>query len=99
MAANDKPSARQLRYLRALIETTGQTCRWPKTKQQASREIVRLKQAPSSPGFERDQDRRAVKDALATPRHAASVHPSEVTGYASSARWAANADPAPGGRR
>jgi hypothetical protein len=35
MATDDKPSARQLRYLRALIDTTGQTCTWPKTRREA----------------------------------------------------------------
>jgi len=64
MAANDKPSARQLRYLRVLIEATGQTCRWPKTRQQASRELARIKQAPRSPRFEREQDRPLCADIL-----------------------------------
>ena len=87
MAATDKPSARQLRYLRALIEATGQTCAWPKTRQEASREIARLKQVPTAPRLEREQDRRAVKDALGSESPASAVRPSEVEGYGSSARW------------
>jgi hypothetical protein len=48
MGANDKPSARQLRYLRALIDATGQTCTWPGTRREASRAIAQLKRAPTA---------------------------------------------------
>jgi hypothetical protein len=85
MATDDKPSARQLRYLRAL--TTGQTCTWPKTRREASRAIARLKRAPTAPRIERDEDRRAVKDALASQTPASSVDKSEIAGYCSTARW------------
>jgi hypothetical protein len=85
--ANDKPSARQLRYLRALIDATGQTCAWPKTRSEASRAIARLKRAPTAPRIERDEDRRAVKDALASQTPASSVHESEIAGYGSHCRW------------
>jgi hypothetical protein len=37
------PSARQLSYLKALAERTGQTFRWPESSAAASREIRRLK--------------------------------------------------------
>ena len=87
MGANDKPSARQLRYLRALIDATGQTCSWPKTRREASRAIAQLKRAPTAPRTERDEDRRAVKDALASPTPASSVHASEITGYGGNASW------------
>jgi hypothetical protein len=87
MAANDKPSARQLRYLRALIDATGRTCSWPKTRREASRAIARLKRAPAAPRTERDDDRRAVKDALASQTPASSVHATEIAGYGSNARW------------
>jgi DNA-binding CsgD family transcriptional regulator len=46
MAANDKPTAKQLRYLRALCDATGETTSWPKTRQEASRAIERLKTRP-----------------------------------------------------
>ncbi len=65
MADQHQPSARQLRYLRALCEATGQTTTWPKTKSEASRAIARLKRQPVSTPQERYEDRRAVKDALA----------------------------------
>jgi len=87
MGANDKPSARQLRYLRALIEATGQTCAWPKTRREASRAIARLKRAPGAPRIERDEDQRAVKDALASQTPASSVQANEIAGYGSQCRW------------
>ena len=65
MAADSKPTAKQLRYLRALCEATGETTTWPKTRQEASRAIERLKQRPRSDPEERRRDRREVKDALA----------------------------------
>ena len=65
MAADNKPTAKQLRYLRALCEATGETTTWPKTRQEASRAIERLKQRPRSDPEERRRDRREVQDALA----------------------------------
>ncbi len=65
MAADNKPTAKQLRYLRALCEATGETTTWPKTRQEVSRAIERLKQRPRSDSEERRRDRREVKDALA----------------------------------
>jgi len=87
MGTDDKPSARQLRYLRALIDATGQTCAWPKTRREASRAIARLKRVPTAPRIERDEDRRAIKDALASQAPASSVDGSEIAGYGSDARW------------
>ena len=65
MAADDKPTAKQLRYLRALCEATGETTTWPKTRQEASRAIERLNKRPRSDAEERRRDRREVQDALA----------------------------------
>ncbi len=65
MAKNEMPTARQLRYLQALCEATGETTSWPKTRQEASRAIERLKSRPRSDAEERRLDRREVKDALA----------------------------------
>ena len=65
MAPDDKPTAQQLRYLRALCEATGETTTWPKTRQAASRAIERLKKRPRSDAEERRRDRREVQDALA----------------------------------
>ena len=65
MATDNKPTAKQLRYLRALCEATGETTSWPKTRQEASRAIERLKSRPRSDAEERRLDLREVKDALA----------------------------------
>ena len=62
---NSKPTQKQLRYLRALCEATGETTSWPKTRQEASRAIERLRERPRSDADERRRDRREVKDALA----------------------------------
>ena len=63
--ADNKPTAKQLRYLRALCEATGETTSWPQTRQEASRAIERLKKRPRSDADERQRDRREVKDLLA----------------------------------
>jgi len=55
MATDDKPTAKQLRY-------------WPKTRQEASRSIERLKKRPRSSAEEHRRDRREVSDALARGR-------------------------------
>ena len=65
MADNDKPTAKQLRYLRALCKATGETTSWPRTRREASRAIERLKSRPRSDADERQRDRREVKDAVA----------------------------------
>ena len=41
----DRPTQRQLAYLRSLADRTGQTFAYPHTRGQASREIQRLKRA------------------------------------------------------
>ncbi len=82
---DDRPTAKQQRYLRTLAEQTGTSFTPPATKVEASREINRLKTLGASPRHERTQDRRAVSEAArgdqATPR------PEEIVGYGSNARW------------
>ncbi len=63
--ADDKPTTKQLRYLRALCEETGETTSWPKTRQAASGAIARLKKRPRADAEERHRDRREVQDLLA----------------------------------
>ena len=41
----DRPTRRQLAYLRSLATRTGQTFAYPRTRREASREIQRLEQA------------------------------------------------------
>ena len=84
----DRPSAKQLAYLRSLANRAGQTFTYPRTRGQASREIQRLKQAEPSSRTERQVERKEIADAIANgPEDAARVRGHEVTGYGSSATW------------
>ena len=60
-----KPTRRQLNYLRALANRTGQTFTYPRTRREASREIERLKQAQPSTRIERELERKDIADAVA----------------------------------
>jgi len=83
-----KPTSRQLNYLRALANRTGQTFTSPRTRREASREIKRLKQAQPSTRTERELERKHIADAVARGQEDATrVHPGEVTGYGSNCRW------------
>ena len=78
----DRPTQRQLAYLRALATRTGQTFAYPHTRGQASREIQRLKRARSSTRSERSIERKDIADAIARgPADAAAVRPDEVAGF------------------
>jgi hypothetical protein len=84
------PSARQLNYLKALANRTGQTFTYPKTSGHASREIQRLKAVRSSSRVERTLERPDV-GAEQRAREAncdVPVDPSEIHGYGSTATWA-----------
>ena len=86
--APDKPTPRQQRYLRQLVEQTGTSFTPPTTKAQASREIKRLEGLQRSPRADRIRDQRAVQADLQagagdSPRH----RRAETRGYGSSARW------------
>ena len=81
------PSARQLNYLKALTLRTGHTFAWPKTSEQASREIGRLKQGRPALRAELEIERE-IADAIAQgEKDAARFRQSEVTGYGSTATW------------
>ena len=85
MATDDRPTAKQQRFLRSLAQSTGTSFTPPATKWEASAEIKRLKGVGRSSNHERQADRQAVQ---AAPRGgAARVTPGEVTGYGSSAHW------------
>lgn len=82
------PTAKQLGYLRALAERTGQTFASPRTSRDASAEIRRLKDTPAETRVELRIERDEIADAIAAgPQDNARVIPSEVTGYGSSATW------------
>lgn len=92
-SGTDKPTAKQLAYLRALAERTGQTFAYPRTKRQASQEIRRLRGQRPSPRADRIRERREISDDLATRTgDAARIRGSEITGYGSTATWKRGAD-------
>jgi len=83
-----KPTGRQLNYLRALANHTGQTFSYPRTRREASREIERLEQAQPSTRIECKLERKDIADAVARGQEDATrVQPGEVTGYGSTATW------------
>jgi hypothetical protein len=84
----DRPTRRQLAYLRSLAARTGRTFAYPRTRRQASSEIQRLEQAQASTRAERSIERKDVADAIARgPEDAAAVRPDEVVGFGSTATW------------
>ncbi len=83
-----KPSAKQLRYIRDLANSRGETFIYPRTRKQASEEIRRLKGRARSPRDERRRERSELSRELAARTgDAAAVRPSEIEGYGSSATW------------
>jgi hypothetical protein len=86
---DDRPTNKQLSYLRTLADRSGQTFAYPRTRAQASAEIRRLKAATPSTRLERALERREIADAIARgPQNAASVDlDRDVTGYGSTASW------------
>jgi hypothetical protein len=86
---DDRPTAKQLSYLRTLADRAGQTFAYPRTISQASREIRRLlKQEPSS-RVERRVERKQIADQISQgPKTPARVDlDRETTGYGSNATW------------
>jgi hypothetical protein len=82
------PTPKQLAYLRALAERTGQTFATPRTSRDASAEIRRLKAAPAESQLERKIERDEIADAISTgAEDSVRVGRNEVTGYGSSATW------------
>ena len=83
-----KPTTRQLSYLRSLANRTGQTFTYPKTRQQASTEINRLKHTGPSSRTEVRIERKLIADQIAAgPVDAARVREHEVSGHGSTATW------------
>jgi hypothetical protein len=81
------PTSRQLRTLRELAHSRGQTFTNPATKAEASAEIKRLQAAPGQDRV----DRQIEADDLArvlVPRDATAIREREVTGYGANAHWA-----------
>ena len=83
-----KPTAKQLRYLRNLAASRGESFAYPQTRAQASEEITRLKGRRTTPTAERRREERAVRDRVAIGTGGgASVRDDEISGYGSSAGW------------
>jgi hypothetical protein len=83
-----RPTPRQLSYLRSLAMQRGETFAVPSTAAQASAEIDRLKGRRRMTRAEQRIERSERKrDSATFGLNAASVLPSEIEGYGSSAAW------------
>ena len=88
-----EPTAKQLAFLRALAQRTGETFTYPRTREQASTEIRRLQQRQPSTRLERFLDRRDVaRDIQTGSGDAVRFRDDEVQSYGSSARWTGTED-------
>ena len=83
------PSARQLNYLKALANRTGQTFTYPTTSSDASREIQRLKTVRPTSRVELELERTdlAAEQAAREASCDVPIRRSEVEGYGSTATW------------
>jgi hypothetical protein len=83
------PSARQLSYLKALANRTGQTFTYPTTSSDASRAIQRLKTVRPTSRVELEVERLdlATEQAAREANCDVPVHRSEIEGYGSTATW------------
>jgi hypothetical protein len=85
---NPQPATqRQLSYLRSLAVSRGQTFVVPTSKDEASREIERLRARRRSSYADRAAERFDARQVAERLGPATGVRPSEVEGYGSSARW------------
>ena len=87
MATSDRPTAKQLRYLRVLAEQTGTSFATPPTRRQASETIDQLRRREVELHGDRRRQRRQIGDDLARPDSASAVRPDEIAGYGSHAHW------------
>lgn len=85
----DAPTQKQLRYLRALAKSAGQTFVTPTSRAQASSEIRRLRRQPCSHRGEVAAERLAIARELAErPDESSAPRSHEIDGFAANARWA-----------
>ncbi len=87
MSTNDKPTRKQLAYLRNLASQRGQTFQYPTTKAQASQEIERLLKGKPDSRLERAIEREQEYEITSQDLDATRVREDEVGGWGSSARW------------
>ena len=83
----DGPTPKQLRTLRSLALSRGQTFSYPKTKAQASVEIQRLLRMRGQGAIDRQIEADDL-ERITGPRDATAIRDDEVSGHGSSARWA-----------
>jgi hypothetical protein len=83
-----KPTEKQLRYLRHLANSRGQTFTYPSTRAEASGEIERLKARRADSSWERRSEAfvlgREIDDRWGP---ATGVRRHEIEGHGSTARW------------
>ena len=90
---SNKPTRKQLRYLRQLAERTATTFAIPTDIQDASLQIKRLLKLTQSSRADRTREKRAVQSDLAErPDDATQVRWMDVVGYGSNCRWAHRPD-------
>jgi hypothetical protein len=83
-----KPTDKQLRYLRHLAASRGQTFSPPRTRSEASEEIERLRNARPTSRVERRLEIFASGRGIADRwGGSTAVRPDEIEGYGSTARW------------
>jgi len=88
MSNHPHPTSAQLKYIRALALQRGRTFTPPRTKSEASQLINELKRAPRNSSAERNEDLRAVRDAIQTQSGGATrIAGHELDGYGSTATW------------
>lgn len=85
----NKPTKPQLAYLRDLAMKTGRSFDWPRTFDEASEQIDRLKKAKRTSRADRRRETWEVRRDMASGRgDAVRVRDEELAGYGSAARWA-----------
>lgn len=85
---SNPPTPRQISYLRDLALGRGRTFAYPKTFEEADRQIKRLRKVKRTSSADRRREARAISADLARGGDAASVRRDELGGYCSSAHWA-----------
>jgi hypothetical protein len=84
---SDRPTAKQMRYLRALANSRDQTFRYPLTKAQASQEIKRLLRQTADSQRDRSIERHRLQRDLEPHGDATQIREDELAGYGANARW------------
>ena len=82
-----RPTARQLAYLKALAQRTGQTFAYPRTTREASAQIARLRATRPDTNAERTREIKQTRADVQQLGDDCAVRPHEISGYGSSATW------------